>query len=235
MTGGEQGPQHLAIDRCNALGRIVLDRPAALNALTTSMRASIAAAMPGFARDPMIYAVLFKSLSPRAFSAGGDVREISLAARERPADARRWLKEEYTLNWLLECFSKPTVSLIDGMVMGSGVGISMYGTHRVAGEGYQFAMPETAIGLFPDDGMAFVFSRLPHRIGISGGRMRSGLGLRLIASLGRSSRISNGSWRTPSPWTTSSTSATSILARPIWRRERQSSSAASRPRPSRGS
>ena len=59
------------------------------------------------------------------------------------------LAEEYALNWLLECFTKPTVSLIDGVAMGSGVGISLYGTHRVAGERYRFAMPETGIGLFP--------------------------------------------------------------------------------------
>jgi enoyl-CoA hydratase len=160
-----QAPPHIAIDRTGALGRIVLDRPEALNALTAAMRAAIAAAMPGFARDPVTYAVLIKSTCPRAFSAGGDIREISAAARERPAEARAWMRQEYALNWLLECFSKPTVSLIDGMVMGSGVGISIYGTHRVAGEGYSFAMPETAVGLFPDDGVASVFARMPNEIG----------------------------------------------------------------------
>jgi enoyl-CoA hydratase len=163
-TRGQALP-HIAIDRTGALGRIVLDRPEALNALTAAMRAAIAAAMPGFARDPITYAVLIRSACPRAFSAGGDIREISAAARERPAEAREWMRQEYALNWLLECFSKPTVSLIDGMVMGSGVGISLYGTHRVAGEGYSFAMPETAVGLFPDDGVACVFARLPNETG----------------------------------------------------------------------
>jgi enoyl-CoA hydratase len=79
---------------------------------------------------------------------------------------RRHPVGEYALNWLHECFSKPTISLIDGPVMGSGVGISLFGTHRVAGEKYRFAMPETAIGLFPDVGAAWPLSRMPDSIGM---------------------------------------------------------------------
>ena len=86
--------------------------------------------------------------------------------REDRARARRAFKDEYALNWLHECFSKPTISLIDGPVMGSGVGISLFGTHRVAGEKYRFAMPETAIGLFPDVGAAWPLSRMPDSIGM---------------------------------------------------------------------
>ncbi len=163
---GEGGAEHVLIEMHGAAPRIELNRPQALNALTTDMRARMAAAIRGFARDPMVYALIVKSRGPRAFSAGGDIREISTWARDRPQDARRSLREEYALNWLLECFSKPTVSLIDGIVMGSGVGLSIYGTHRVAGERYAFAMPETAIGLFPDDGVASVFARLPGHIGL---------------------------------------------------------------------
>ena len=102
----------------------------------------------------------------KAFSAGGDVRELVRWGREDRARAQRAFAEEYALNWLHECFSKPTISLIDGPVMGSGVGITLYGTHRVAGEGYRFAMPETAIGLFPDVGTAWTLSRLPDAIGM---------------------------------------------------------------------
>jgi enoyl-CoA hydratase len=160
------GREGVLADRCGAAGRVVLNRPQALNALTTAMRATIAGAFPRYARDPQIYAVVVKSASPRAFCAGGDVRELTQWAREQPEAARRSLAEEYALNWLLECFSKPTVSLIDGVVMGSGVGISIYGTHRVAGERYAFAMPETAIGLFPDDGVASVLARLPGETGM---------------------------------------------------------------------
>jgi enoyl-CoA hydratase len=165
QTSGAAGDDIL-VDRRGAAGVVVLNRPHALNALTTAMRATIAEAYPRYARDPQIYAVVVKSASPKAFCAGGDLREITQWARDRPAEARRSLAEEYTLNWLLECFSKPMVSLIDGMVMGSGVGISIYGTHRAAGERYVFAMPETAIGLFPDDGVASVFARLPGETGM---------------------------------------------------------------------
>ena len=94
------------------------------------------------------------------------MREITELGRTRPDEARRSLAAEYALNWLLDCFTKPTVSLIDGLAMGSGVGISLYGTHRVAGERYRFAMPETGIGLFPDDGVRWAFARMPDEIGM---------------------------------------------------------------------
>ncbi len=152
-----------------AAGIVTLDRPRALNALTTAMRAEMAAAFPKWARDPQIYCVVVRSTSPKAFSAGGDVRELTAWAREDAegvAKARQALAAEYGLNWMLECFSKPTISLIDGAVMGSGVGISLYGTHRVAGEKYKFAMPETAIGLFPDVGVAHALARMPDEVGV---------------------------------------------------------------------
>lgn len=148
----------ISTDRC--VGLITLQRVRALNALTGDMRRRIAAAIPEFARDPQIYAVLLQSTSPRAFSAGSDVREIVQAAQRSRAEARLAFAEEYRMNWLLECFSKPTISLIDGMVMGGGVGITGFNTHRVATENYSWAMPETMIGLFPDVGAAHALSRL---------------------------------------------------------------------------
>lgn len=158
------GPD-VSITRTGAAATIVLNRTRALNALTIGMRASIAAEIPRLARDAGLYVVLFRSTNPKAFSAGGDVRELIFAYRDDPKRACSAFADEYSLNWALECFSKPTVSLIDGIVMGSGVGISIYNTHRVAGAGYKFAMPETAIGLFPDVGVAHVLSRLPDEIG----------------------------------------------------------------------
>jgi enoyl-CoA hydratase len=154
----------IGADRAAAL--VTLNRPRALNALTTDMRAAMARAFPAWERDPEIYAVVISSTSERAFCAGGDLREMTDWARTRRREAVRSLAEEYALNWRLECFTKPTVSLIDGVAMGSGVGISLYGTHRVAGERYRFAMPETGIGLFPDDGVSWAFARLPDGIGM---------------------------------------------------------------------
>ena len=161
-------PQDVAIRTGieSAAGIVTLDRPSALNALTTAMRAEIAAAFAAWTRDPQVYAAVIVSATDRAFCAGGDVREMVEWGKSRPVDARRSLAAEYALNWQLDCFTKPTVSLIDGMVMGSGVGISLYGTHRVAGERYRFAMPETGIGLFPDDGVSWAFARMPDEIGM---------------------------------------------------------------------
>ncbi|MFA5900596.1 MAG: enoyl-CoA hydratase/isomerase family protein, partial [Hyphomicrobium sp.] len=162
----EQPMADVLIAQVGSSGVITLNRPRALNALTTAMRAELAEAYPRFARDPQTYCVVIQSASERAFSAGGDVREIVRWGQEDREKARRAFKDEYALNWLHECFSKPTISLIDGAVMGSGVGISLFGTHRVGGERYRFAMPETAIGLFPDVGVAWTLSRLPNAIGM---------------------------------------------------------------------
>lgn len=149
-----------------ALGIIELDRPRARNAINASMRAGIAEAFPRYARDPNIYAVLIASAVPGVFSAGGDLRELAGLVESDLEGAKRLLAEKYALVWLQECFSKPTVSLIDGLVMGNGVALTMYGTHRVAGERYEFAMPEAAVGCHPDDGLASVFARMPGQVGL---------------------------------------------------------------------
>jgi enoyl-CoA hydratase len=149
-----------------AAGVVTLNRPRSLNALTTAMRADIATAFAGWARDPQVYAAAIVSATDRAFCAGGDVCEMAAWGKNRPDDARLSLAAEYGLNWQLDCFIKPTVSLIDGVVMGSGVGITLFGTHRVAGERYRFAMPETRIGLFPDDGVSWALARLPDEVGM---------------------------------------------------------------------
>lgn len=162
---GRSGADDLVIGTNHAAGQITLNRPAALNALNTAMRTAMAAAFPRWARDPEIYAVVISSASDRAFCAGGDLREMVDWGRNRRGAAIRSLAQEYELNWLLECFAKPTVSLINGAVMGSGVGVSLYGTHRVAGGNYRFAMPETGVGLFPDVGAAWALARQPDEIG----------------------------------------------------------------------
>ncbi len=160
---------HSPVIRQELLGSVAivtLDRPRALNALTEAMRSDLTAWLTIYPRDPNVYAVVLQSAVPRAFSVGSDVREVVAFAREDLERARATFRHEYALNWRIECFSKPIVSLIDGLVMGGGVGISLYGTHRVAGAGYRFAMPETAIGFFPDVGVCHAFARMPDNIGV---------------------------------------------------------------------
>lgn len=163
---GSEADSDLIVERHNAACHVVLNRPGVLNALSISMKAKLAAAIPALVRDAEIYALIFKSANPGPFCVGGDVKELLALARSDLPAARQSLADEYRLNWLLDCFFKPTVALIDGAVMGSGVGLTQYGTHIVATENYRFAMPETAIGFFPDVGMACKLARLPHSAGI---------------------------------------------------------------------
>lgn len=155
----------IALGQRGAAAIVRLQRPERLNALSQAMQLSLRGWLPRLAKDAGVYAVVVRSSLDRMFSVGGDVREIlDLAARD-VGSARAGLASELELCWHMECFSKPTVSLIDGLVMGTGVGITLYGTHRVAGERYRFRMPETAIGYFPDCGVVHAFARMPHGIG----------------------------------------------------------------------
>lgn len=148
-----------------SLAVITLNRPHSLNALTQDMRASLASWLEPLSLDPQVYAVVIQSSCEKAFSVGADVKEISKLSKNNPESARKAFRDEYALNWQLECFSKPIISLINGPVFGGGVGISLYGTHRVAGEKYAFGMPETRIGFFPDVGVSRHLANMPSCIG----------------------------------------------------------------------
>jgi enoyl-CoA hydratase len=150
-------------ERTQALRSFTLNRPQALNAFDGEMCAILSDALPVIARDPDTYIVALLSSSPKAFCAGGDVLALTAETRD---NAKAILRREYALNWLFECFSKPVVSFIDGVCMGSGAGLTAYNTHRVAGENYKWAMPEVKIGLFPDVGIASVLARLPWPVGL---------------------------------------------------------------------
>ncbi len=150
----------------HALATLTLARPEALNALNTAMRRRIAAILPRLPRNVINYILIWKSSSPRAFSAGGDLRELIALSQSDRELAYRSFREEYELNWLVECFPKPSIAMINGMAIGGGAGLVMYLTHRIAGENYSFSMPETSIGFFPDDGLAHVFARMPAEIGM---------------------------------------------------------------------
>src|SRR4029453_14042400 len=102
----------------------------------------------------------------RAFSAGGDLRALyDLGRAGRYEEALTYFREEYALNARIKRYRKPYVALIDGIVMGGGVGISVHGSHRVAGDKFMFAMPEVGIGFFPDVGATFFLPRLPAALG----------------------------------------------------------------------
>ncbi len=153
-------------------GIITLNRPQALNALTHGMVVAMDEALQKWAKDPAIEAVIVEGAGGRAFCAGGDVKGITIemkAAKDKGEDcpaARDFFRAEYTLNHRIHTFPKPYISLIDGVVMGGGMGISAHGSHRVATENVLFAMPEANIGFFPDVGGGYFLSRRPGQTGL---------------------------------------------------------------------
>jgi len=147
------------------VGRIRLNRPKALNALTEDMCSAMTAALLEWREDAEVRAVLIDHLEGRGFCAGGDIRMLAESGSSDGSEARAFFKVEYRLNHLLFTYQKPTIAFMDGITMGGGVGISQPCQYRVATENTRFAMPETAIGLFPDVGGGWYLSRLPGRVG----------------------------------------------------------------------
>ncbi len=124
------------------------------------------AQLDAWADDEAITRVVITAAGERAFSAGGDIRALyDLGQAGRHAEALQFWRDEYPLNVAIKNYRKPYVALIDGLVMGGGVGVSVHGSHRVAGDRFQFAMPEVGIGFFPDVGATWFLPRMPGELG----------------------------------------------------------------------
>lgn len=178
--------------REGAAGTILMNRPRALNALDLGMIEGIAAALAAFRDDPAVRVVLLEGAGGRAFCAGGDVRRMrELALAGDAAGVEAFFAAEYAMNRAIAEFPKPWISLIDGVCMGGGIGVSVHGSHRVVTEHAMLAMPETAIALFPDVGTSFVLPRLAGALGpwlaLTGARLKgaeaveSGLATHVVA------------------------------------------------------
>jgi enoyl-CoA hydratase len=166
--GGElrMGLSDILFERRGAAGVVTLNRPQALNAVTHEMVLALARMLAQWRDDPAVTRVVIAAAGERAFSAGGDIRALYDQGRAgRQEEALRFWRDEYPLNALIKHYPKPYVALIDGIVMGGGFGVSMHGSHRVAGDRFRFAMPEVGIGFFPDVGATYLLPRLPGEIG----------------------------------------------------------------------
>lgn len=159
------------------LGHITLNRPQALNALTQEMCEEMTRLLLTWEKDDAIGAVLIDGAGDRAFCAGGDVILLHDSGKAGDERAEQFWRTEYALNELIQRYTKPYICLIDGFVMGGGVGLSVHGQHRIAGDNTLFAMPETGIGYFPDVGGTYFLPRLGldvgQWLGLTGARLKT--------------------------------------------------------------
>jgi enoyl-CoA hydratase len=162
MTNSDE----ILFSRNGALAVVRFNRPKALNALTRGMCAALDHALRDWEQDASVQAVLLRGNGDRAFCAGGDVRHIAQIGRAQPDEARAFFRDEYRMNARIHRFPKPYISLLDGITMGGGFGVSVHGSHRVATPKALFAMPELGIGMFPDVGGSYFLSRCPGKVGL---------------------------------------------------------------------
>jgi enoyl-CoA hydratase len=160
----------IVFERRGRSGHITLNRPKALNALTLPMIRAMDPQLRTWAKDTAIQTIVLTGTGEKAFCAGGDVRAVYEAGKGvNGADkslTHDFFFEEYRLNRLIHRYAKPYVSLIDGICMGGGMGLSVNGRIRVVTERAMMAMPETGIGLFPDVGGSHFLSRCPGQLGV---------------------------------------------------------------------
>lgn len=147
------------------IGVITLNRPTVLNSLNHNIITAMLQQLSIWAVASNIKAVVIKGMGERAFCAGGDLRFTYELHQNNSDKITAFFKDEYRLNSLIYHYPKPYIAFLNGITMGGGVGVSIHGSHRIATESLNFAMPETGIGLFPDVGGTHFLPRLPHRLG----------------------------------------------------------------------
>jgi enoyl-CoA hydratase len=148
------------------VGLITLNRPKAINSLNQHMVDSLRAVLTRWEKDDAVRAVVLSGAGERGLCAGGDVVAVYQSARKDGVETRRFWRAEYLLNGQIGRFGKPYVSLMDGIVMGGGVGVSAHANTRVVTDTSKVAMPEVGIGFIPDVGGAFLLSRAPGALGL---------------------------------------------------------------------
>ncbi|XP_029080905.1 3-hydroxyisobutyryl-CoA hydrolase, mitochondrial isoform X2 [Monodon monoceros] len=165
MSKHTDAAAEVLLERKGCAGVITLNRPKFLNALNLSMIRQIYPQLKKWEQDPETFLIIIKGAGGKAFCAGGDIRVISEARKANQKIAQDFFREEYMLNNAIDSCQKPYIALIHGITMGGGVGLSVHGQFRVATEKSLFAMPETAIGLFPDVGGGYFLPRLQGKLG----------------------------------------------------------------------
>ncbi|WGW10808.1 enoyl-CoA hydratase/isomerase family protein [Saxibacter everestensis] len=149
----------------NGLARITLNRPRAINALNQPMIAGIVDSLEAWRNDDSVAAVLIDGAGERGLCAGGDIRVIYEDVKSGGNESRWFWRDEYAMNVAISEYPKPYIALMDGLVMGGGVGVSAHGSIRIVTERSKVGMPETGIGFAPDVGGTYLLSRAPGQLG----------------------------------------------------------------------
>jgi enoyl-CoA hydratase len=171
VTDGVTGESNRETDEVltridNGVGLITLNRPKAINSLNQTMVDVLSPLLARWEDDDAVRAVVLSGAGERGLCAGGDIVAVYHSARKDGVEVRKFWRDEYLLNGQIGRFAKPYVSLMDGIVMGGGVGVSAHGSVRVVTETSKVAMPEVGIGFVPDVGGAFLLARAPGALGL---------------------------------------------------------------------
>ncbi|RLV10365.1 3-hydroxyisobutyryl-CoA hydrolase [Streptomyces griseocarneus] len=164
-TGGGTGDEEVLLRREGRAAYLVLNRPRALNALTHTMVRRVDEALAEWEKDPAVETVVVTGTGERGLCAGGDIRAIHEDARTGGTASADFWRDEYRLNALIARYPKPYVAVMDGIVMGGGVGIAAHGSVRIVTERSRVAMPETGIGFVPDVGGTYLLGLAPGELG----------------------------------------------------------------------
>ncbi|SFB18586.1 enoyl-CoA hydratase [Rhizobium sp. NFR07] len=155
----------ILFDRIGSAAVIRLNRPKALNSLNLAMVHAMKPALEHYVEDPAISCVILAGEGERGLCAGGDIRAIHDLGKANDPEVTRFWREEFPVNYTISRYPKPYVALMDGIVMGGGVGVASHGKHRIVTERTRLAMPETGIGYVPDVGATWLLSRAPGEAG----------------------------------------------------------------------
>lgn len=167
MSSSSASSNEIVFEKVNNVGTILLNRPKQLNALNLTMVKEMHKSLDAIEKDNDIKAVVVKGAGEVAFCAGGDVKTVRQDCLDNKEDlSLEFFREEYQLNYRIANFKKPYISLLNGVTMGGGVGLSVHGKYRIATEKTLFAMPETAIGFFADVGGSYFLPRLANHTGL---------------------------------------------------------------------
>ncbi|KZE93952.1 putative enoyl-CoA hydratase echA8 [Agromyces sp. NDB4Y10] len=159
--------EHISATVADGVGRLTLQRPQALNALSYEMIRSISAVFDAWRYDPEVAMVVLDGAGERGFCAGGDVRELyGYTTGGHAAEALRFFRDEYRLNATIARYPKPVVAIMDGITMGGGIGLAGHASIRIVTERSRVAMPETRIGFTPDVGGSWLLGRAPGELGV---------------------------------------------------------------------